>query len=67
MPVPPEWAEKLSAFVEAWGPAMKNGSGGYEYIGDTPFPKFILTEQADSWDDFLAWLADLRGTWCFRG
>jgi hypothetical protein len=32
-----------------------------------PFDKFVLTEQAASWDDFLGWLNELRGPWGFRG
>lgn len=32
-----------------------------------PFPNFIVTDHAASWDEFLAWLAKLQGTWCFRG
>jgi hypothetical protein len=32
-----------------------------------PFNKFVLTEKAKSWDQFLRWLDELRGSWCFRG
>lgn len=42
-------------------------SRGAEDLGDGPLPKFILTEQARQWDDFLRWLDELPGEWCFRG
>jgi hypothetical protein len=37
------------------------------YIGDGRLEHFILTERATSWDDFLKWLNELEGAWCFRG
>jgi hypothetical protein len=68
MPIPPDWSEGLLEFVEGWSKAAEDGGGlGDEYLGDAPFTKFVLTEQADSWDQFLGWLSELKGSWCFRG
>jgi hypothetical protein len=63
MPVPLDWSPQLRAYVEKW----KHNSRAEEYIGDQPFPRFVLTEQAASWDGFLLWLSELQGSWCFRG
>src|SRR5712691_6479293 len=63
MPVPSDWSWQLRAFVEPW----KQNSMAEEYIGDQPFPRFVLTERATSWDGFRLWLAELAGPWCFRG
>jgi len=51
----------IKRIPEGW----KSGQG--EYLGESPFPNFIVTDHAASWDEFLAWLAKLQGTWCFRG
>jgi hypothetical protein len=63
MPVPPDWFQKLSAFVDTW----KQNPRSDQYLGDGPFPQFVLTEQATSWDSFLEWLNELKGSWCYRG
>jgi FRG domain-containing protein len=63
MPVPPDWAQKLKEFVDEW----RRKPGREEYLGDGPFDKFVLTEQAESFDSFLGWLNELQGSWCFRG
>ncbi len=34
---------------------------------DTLFSKLIWTETAKSWEDFLKWIGELQGLWCFRG
>lgn len=36
-------------------------------MGDNPFPRFVLTERAESWGGFIEWLNELQGSWCFRG
>jgi FRG domain len=64
MPIPSDWSQKLSAFVERW---QSNPSSSDEYLGDQPFPEFVLTEQASSWEDLLRWLDELNDSWCFRG
>ena len=53
----------LRQFVDEW----KQNPSGRQYIGDAPFSNFVLTERASSWTDFLAWLSELLGCWCFRG
>ncbi|MEP6644712.1 MAG: FRG domain-containing protein [Acidobacteriaceae bacterium] len=63
MPTPADWSEKLQAFLNTW----KQNPRSDEYLGDGPFIQFVLTEQAASWDDFLIWLRELEGSWCFRG
>jgi hypothetical protein len=63
MPIPPDWPQRLKRFVDEWN----QSPGAEKYIGDAPFANFVLTEQADSWADFLAWTQELRGSWCFRG
>jgi len=65
MPTPPDWSQALREFVEGWGKAGEGG--GDEYIGDRPFTKFVLAEPAESWRQFLEWLNELKGSWCFRG
>ena len=63
MPVPSDWSQRLKGFVDEW----KRNSTAEEYIGDSPFDKFVLTEQAESWHDFLAWSNELQDSWSFRG
>jgi hypothetical protein len=63
MPVPPDWSEKLKKFVEEW----KRNRSAELYVGDAPFVSFVLAELASCWGDLLAWLRELRGSWCFRG
>ena len=55
--------EQLRRFLEAW----RRNPGGEEYIGDNPLPNFVLTDEVSSWDGFLEWVNQLRGSWCFRG
>jgi hypothetical protein len=66
VPVPPDWSQGLKDFVEKWK-AAKEPAETERYLGDRPFHKFVLTEQAASWEDFLEWLKELEGRWCFRG
>lgn len=60
------WFKDFSAYVEEWGRKRAAGQD-FEYIGDNPFPHFVLASQAKSWDDFLRWVAQLEGRWYFRG
>ena len=64
MPVPQDWAQQLAAFVQRWNadPAETE-----HYLGDRPSSTFVLTEYAASWQDYLEWLKELNGGWCFRG
>jgi len=60
------WFKDFSAFVEEWGRKREAGQD-FEYIGDKPFPHFVLVSKAESWNDFLQWIAGLEGRWYFRG
>jgi hypothetical protein len=62
MPVPSDWSHQLRQFVDEW----KLNPEWAKYIGDQTFDSFVLVEQAASWDDFLGWLKELNGSWCFR-
>jgi hypothetical protein len=63
MPVPSDWPQRIKAFVSEW----KSNPRAEKYLGDQTFGEFVLTEQANSWADFLGWLNELQGSWCFRG
>lgn len=63
MPVPTDWYQRFIAYVDAW----KEGPTKEEYLGDGPFDNFVVTEEASKWGEFLEWLNELKGTWCFRG
>jgi hypothetical protein len=63
MPTSAEYVEQLRRFVEVW----KQNPDAWEYIGDNPFPNFVLTDTVSSWDGFLGWVRELQGSWCFRG
>jgi FRG domain len=67
MPVPLDWSQNLREFVNGWWKANQDGCRSDDYLGDAPFHKFVLTERAASWDEFLAWVNELQGSWCFRG
>jgi len=64
-----DWTQSFTAFVSEWKRKVQSGEFiGYEYVGENPFKNFVLTEEkAKSWDHFLGWLDELRGSWCFRG
>jgi hypothetical protein len=66
MPVPPNWSQTLRAFV-AELKAKPAEHLPAERLGDGPFDKFVLTEHAGGWEEFIEWLNELQGTWCFRG
>jgi hypothetical protein len=65
MPIPVDWAERFAKFVRKY----KENSGAEEYLGEWPFPNYVLMEPGPvtSWDDYLRWVNELDGTWCFRG
>lgn len=66
MPVPPQWSEILKEFVHGWK-TTTDRAAQEPYIGDRPFHKFVLTERAASWQEYLEWLKELGDDWCFRG
>jgi FRG domain len=61
MPTPSDWSHRLREFLKGWK------SGEDDYLGDRPFDSFVLTEQASSWEECLAWITELQGAWCFWG
>src|ERR1019366_498852 len=62
------WSENFTGFVNEWRRKSKNGEFlGDEYWEENSFDKFVLTEKARSWNDFLRWFEELQGCWCFRG
>lgn len=61
-----EWRKNLTTYVAEWDRRRKAGED-HDYVGDGPFPNFVLTSKAKSWDDWLRWVAELKGTWYFRG
>jgi len=63
MPTSAEHTEQLLRFVEAW----KKNPDSWEFLGDQPFPNFVLTDVVSSWAGFLEWVHQLQGSWCFRG
>jgi hypothetical protein len=67
MPVPSDWSERLREFVKGLWQASKEGRLADEDLGDGPFDRFVLTESATTWDEFLVWVQELQGSWCFRG
>src|SRR5271166_2905203 len=70
MPIPSDWAQNLRNFVKNRPQASQDGIrriDDSEYLGDAPFKHFVLTEKAETWDEFLAWMNELLGQWCFRG
>jgi hypothetical protein len=56
------WQQNLKAHVEY----LKSHPNWYDR-DDGGFSEFVLTEKAGSWEDFLAWVDNLYGAWCFRG
>lgn len=60
------WFEGFSAFIAEWTRKRETGQD-HDYLGDNPFPHFVLSSKAKSWDDFLRWVSGLEGRWYFRG
>src|SRR5271156_5170416 len=70
MQTPSDWAQNLTNIVENWPKASQDGirrTDDSEYLGDSPFKHFVLTEKAETWDEFLRWVNELKELWCFRG
>lgn len=63
MPVPSDWSQRLRQYRDEW----KENPRAEKYIGDAPFSKFVVTEQGNSWKDFISWSNELQDSWCFRG
>jgi hypothetical protein len=54
------WPSNFAEFVAEWDRKRKAGQD-FEYLGDSPFPNFVLTSTAQSWSDCLDWIAG-KGT-----
>ena len=63
MPVPTDWFQKQEAVLAEYEKSQDRFGRAY----DTLFNKLIWTETAKSWQDFLDWIRELQGSWCFRG
>jgi hypothetical protein len=61
---PEKWSQNLTAFMAEWDRKREAGTD-YDYLGDAPFPAFVLTSKAKSWDDCLRWMAGLKGKLVF--
>lgn len=61
-----EWSQNLTTFIEERDRKREAGTD-HDYLGDGPFPNFVLTSKAKSWNDCLRWIAGLEGSWYFRG
>lgn len=59
MPIPSDWSRNLRQFVQH--------NPDPRYFDPDPFPNFVLTEEAITWEDFLLWSRELSGSWGFRG
>ena len=63
-----KWSDRFTIFAGEWKRKSKAREFiADEYLGDNPFNNVVLTEQANAWDDFLRWIDELQGSWCFRG
>lgn len=63
MPVPADWYQRQERVLEEYQRSPDKFGLPYDEL----FSKLILAEPGSSWKDFLAWLSELRGSWCFRG
>lgn len=68
VPIPTDWSSQLQVFVKDWKAKWQDQNFREDrYWGDEPFAAFIVIDHAASWNDFLDWLGELRGSWGFRG
>jgi hypothetical protein len=63
MPVPADWSQKQKAVLAEYEQSQDRFGPSYDEL----FSKLIWTETAKSWQDFLDWIKELQGSWCFRG
>ena len=62
-----DWKIQLQEYVYKWK-ATPNDSAEYEdFLGNRPFPHFVLSESASTWDELTEWLNELGDGWCLRG
>ncbi|MGH9607462.1 MAG: FRG domain-containing protein [Terracidiphilus sp.] len=65
MPVPADWSQKQNTALAEYKKSQDSFGIGPWY--DELFSKLIWAETATSWRDFLDWVGELQGPWCFRG
>lgn len=63
MPVPADWRQQQERVLEEYQREPDRFGAPYDEL----FNRLILAERASTWADFLAWLSELQGSWCFRG
>jgi hypothetical protein len=63
MPVPTDWSQQQRTVLEEY----RKDPDPYGRSYDELFDNLICTETSKSWQDFLNWIAELQGSWCFRG
>lgn len=65
MPVLEDWLQKRNERV-TWLKQLGSSDRSF-YLSDDPLEDFTYTESVKSWSEFLQWLSELQGSWCFRG
>ncbi len=65
MPVLEDWLQKRNERVKLL--KQLGSSDRTFYLSDDPLKDFTYTESVKSWSEFLQWLSELQGSWCFRG
>jgi FRG domain len=63
MPIPTDWSQKQRTVLAEYDQIQDRFGPSYDKL----FSKLVWTEPAKSWEDFLAWIGELEGAWCFRG
>jgi hypothetical protein len=63
MPVPTDWSQQQKTVLEEYRQDLDPYGRSYDEL----FIKLVCTETAKSWQDFLDWIGELQGSWCFRG
>ena len=65
MPVPTDWSQKQEAVLDEYKQSPDPCGSSYDKL----LSKLVWTdpEPAKSWEDFLDWIGELQGSWCFRG
>src|SRR5882724_4072257 len=62
-----EWSEELRNHLQERTALGSEATFTDEYNGAPAFQKYVLTEQARTWTDFLKWLNAQQGPWYYRG
>jgi len=62
-----KWLEDLKKHVEERDALGSDATFTDEYNGAPAFQKYVLTEEARSWKEFLTWVSAQQGDWYYRG